>query len=202
MISGVLRIHRVASAVHADEFSSEAGLHIDCALDAHRLPGKIRIESADDDARVMGRLPMQSDEVAAVQGEHASLFLRRKREHRVIGDLLIRPAGFRRRQHIMPMCAQRLDHRLWEILIRIEPRPVTLPRWLESRERSQNPRAGGRDGAEVREGDAQGLQARAYRVEKCGSRLPERPRSAHRRLRIQRPRRGPHRRRVSGLSSP
>ena len=66
-----------------------------------RLPCKVRVNHADDDARVLRTFPMQTDKVAAIQREQRAVFRGGKFQHFVVRHGLVGLAGFLNGQNAM-----------------------------------------------------------------------------------------------------
>ena len=90
-------------------------------IDALSLSHEIRVESANNNARVSGRFSVQSDEMFAVDRQNRAVARRRKRQNFVIFDSLIGFASFENRENIMAQLAQFGDDRKGKILVGVEP---------------------------------------------------------------------------------
>ena len=66
-------------------------------------------------------VPVQPEEIQAVQRENRPAFLSGKSEHFGIWNSLVGAVGLQRSQHVMPECPKALDGAEWKILVRVEP---------------------------------------------------------------------------------
>ena|ERR1051325_670774 len=109
-------------------------------MDSSGLLHEIQIELAYDYARMVGLLPMEPDEVAAIQRDHCPAFTRGKSKHFLVGLGLIGLARFLNRQHVVTQRAQSLNHRQGKILVGIKPRHQSASFasiWLETSSRCE-----------------------------------------------------------------
>ncbi len=86
------------------------------------LAGEIWIHGANDDARVLRLVAMQSDEVTAIQGQQSAVFSGGKLQHFVIRQGLIGFAGFLNGQQVMTERAEFLDDGKGKVLVGLKPR--------------------------------------------------------------------------------
>lgn len=66
------------------------------------LTREIRVVSADDNARMSWLLPMQTDEVLAIDRQHGTALVGRERQDFGVFNRLIGFPGFEDRQHVVP----------------------------------------------------------------------------------------------------
>jgi hypothetical protein len=79
------------------------------------------VPGADDDACVgtLG-IPVQADEIEAVQGEHGALLPSGKRQNLIVRDFLIRPSRFVGGKDIISEASQFFDDAPWKVLVGVK----------------------------------------------------------------------------------
>lgn len=78
---------------------------------------------ADDNARVPAfGAAMKTDEMQPVECEHRAPFTRRKLNHLVVRDAMVRPSGFLRSENVVSQLPKGLDHEAVKILVGIQAR--------------------------------------------------------------------------------
>jgi hypothetical protein len=88
-------------SIDPDELARERWKGRDGAVNTSGLCRRILVFATHDDTRMGYAGPVESDEVAAIQGEHCPTGVRREVEDFVIGDRLPRVACFERRENVV-----------------------------------------------------------------------------------------------------
>jgi len=106
-----------AVAVDPKQPAVERFRDLELRVDACGEGGEIRIHGADDDAGVVGMLPVKANEVLTVVGDDGTLVRSCETQHLVIRDGRVGIAGIERGGHVMAANAEGGDDREWEILV-------------------------------------------------------------------------------------
>jgi hypothetical protein len=96
------------------------GTRFDRSVDSRSLRWIVRIVSANDDPGVLIALPVQPNEVPAIDRQYGSILIDCKLENLVIGRALIGSAPLLNRGDVMPEPAQFFHNGKWKILVGIE----------------------------------------------------------------------------------
>ena len=94
----------------------------DGLVNPRRLPGEIRVHSANDDAGVLRIFPVQANEMAAIQRKHRTGFLGCKLQHFRVRHGLVGLAGFLNGQHVVAERAEFLNGGKRKVFVGIKPR--------------------------------------------------------------------------------
>jgi hypothetical protein len=85
------------------------------------LPGEIRVKRARDDSLVIRTLPVQPEEVPAIERQYDALLGTCESQDLRIGHPLPGAPQVCHRYHVMDVGTQSLHHRQWEVLVGQQP---------------------------------------------------------------------------------